>query len=142
MIHLKPNKKRVEPFKVDGLLMWRIILVDDGIGLPIGIGKGFTPMASVYPKGESSALFPGGVVTASQSIELAKMAAWTAYVQEGRAENYAALDEGTKEIADSAIKRRRTEKPWPQAKVDYYLRLSDWFFASGGFRVCSGGPSI
>jgi hypothetical protein len=132
---LKPRNKSADAFSM-GAFSWCWML-DNGVGLPVGYGPGFSPGSFIYrnrPDGLCIGYNDGARVTSAEAKEMAKVARWVADYQD---DLYA---EWMKEPEDRRQKMqneptRLYKLPVRRDFVEKVRAFAEWAEKSGGFTV-------
>ena len=132
---LSPRHKVAGDFQM-GAFSWCWML-DNGVGLPVGYGPGFSPEQVCYrarPDGLCIGHNDGARVTAAEAKDMAKVARWLADYQDDLYELW------MKESEDSRTRMqdntsRLYKAPVRRDFVEKVRAFADWAPRSGGFRV-------
>lgn len=130
-----PKKKEAGPYHI-GAFSWPIML-EKGLGLVLGVGKGFRPGEFIYitrPDKLCVEYNDGARVSAKESKELAKVARWIARVEQARINQWKTVPEKEQETM-KADTMHIYDLPWAQERVEDFKKFADWCEKSGGFRI-------
>ena len=132
---LRPRNKAAGEFQM-GAFSWCWML-DNGVGLPVGYGPGFSPGQFCYrarPDGLCIGHKDGARVTAAEAKDMARVARWLADYQD---DLYALWMRGPedrrKHMQDDSS--RLYKAPVRRDFVEKVRAFAAWAEASGGFRV-------
>lgn len=132
---LRPRNKAAGEFQM-GAFSWCWML-DNGVGLPVGYGPGFSPGLFCYrarPDGLCIGYNDGARVTAAEAKDMAKVARWLADYQD---DLYALWmkepEDRRKHMEDNSS--RLYKGPVRRDFVEKVRAFAAWAEASGGFRV-------
>lgn len=132
---LRPRNKAAGEFQM-GAFSWCWML-DNGVGLPVGYGPGFSPGQFCYrarPDGLCIGHNDGARVTAAEAKDMARVARWLADYQD---DLYALWMRGPedrrKHMQDDSS--RLYKAPVRRDFVEKVRAFAAWAEASGGFRV-------
>lgn len=115
-------------------------MLEAGVGLPVGHGKGVRPAQFVYkgrPDGCSLGYNDGARVTAKEAKQMAQMARWIADYQMTLKDIFEKESESTRESINKAQYPMNLiyNMPIGQEWVDKLREFADFAEKSGGFRV-------
>lgn len=113
-----------------------------GLGLVLGVTRGFTPDSFVCvlrPDALSVVTGNGAWVSKKESLELAKVARWIARVQTEKIFKYDWLPDRERKRMERENKRMGLggiyNRTWPVETIDMYIKFARWSAKSGGFRI-------
>jgi hypothetical protein len=136
----KPKKKGVAWYQI-GAFSWPMML-DAGLGLVLGTGKGFRAAEFIYikrPDGLCVQYNDGASVSVRESKELAKVARWIAAVQTARLNQWETLPEAERQRMEAdnemSIYPKPYDLPWHKDAIKRFTDFADWAEKSGGFRI-------
>ena len=139
-----PRNKKAGDYQI-GSFSWPFML-DAGLGLVLGTGKGFAPAEFIYitrPDKLCVQYNDGARVTAKECRELAKVARWIAAVEDARIKQWATIPQERKDQMVSANKMLESNAnsplynlPWHPDVVQRFRTFADWAEQSGGFKIC------
>lgn len=133
---LRARHKDVEECSF-GAFSWPIML-DRGVGLPLGCGKGITPCQYVYragPKDKGSPYSNDGFrVTAKKAREMAQVACWLADYQDTLRGVYEQMPQERRDEMDKDYSGTYT-LPIRTDFVEKFRKFAEWAEKSGGFTI-------
>lgn len=130
-----PRNKKAGNYSI-GAFSWPLML-DEGLGLVLGTGKGFKPAEFIYikrPDGLCVQYNDGARVSARECKDLAKVARWIAAIQGARIKQWATVPpEEQQRMRDDTSRIYRL--PWNPDAVKKFRDFADWCDKAGGFRI-------
>ena len=134
---LKPKNKELEWFTM-GAFSWSWML-DAGVGLVLGQGKGIKPATYRYipdKKGASPCSNDGFHVTSKQAKIMAHVTRGLVSVERGKVEEWERMsEEERKQMEDWNVTRSIYNLPVRSDFIDKAEKFADWAEKSGGFRI-------
>jgi len=132
---LRPRNKKASDFSM-GAFSWSWML-DNGVGLPVGYGPGFSPGSFIYrtrPDGKCIGYNDGAKVTAAEAKQMAAVAIWLADYQDDLFAQWEKLsDEERQRMRDSTSNLYTL--PVRRDFVAKIRAFAAWAPTSGGFHV-------
>jgi hypothetical protein len=132
---LRPRNKAAGDFHM-GAFSWCWML-DNGVGLPVGYGPGFSPGSFIYrtrPDGNCIGYNDGARVSAAEAKDMARVALWLAeYHDDFYAQWMKEPEDNRKRMQDSDS--RLYKLPVRRDFVEKVRAFAAWATTSGGFRV-------
>lgn len=130
---LKPRNKAAGGHSM-GAFSWAWML-DAGVGLPLGVGPGFSPGSFVYktrPDGNCVHYNDGAKVNSAEAKQMAQLARWVADYQDSLYELYMKEpEERRKHMQDNTLYKVPVRRDF----VERVRAFADWAEKSGGFRI-------
>lgn len=130
-----PKNPNAEPYSL-GAFSWPIML-EAGLGLVLGTGKGFRPGEFVYlsrPDGRCVQYNDGATVTPEECAELAKVCRWIVAIQEARIREWEKLEEPTRRMM-KADKAGTYTLPWHPGYIQKFRDFATWCDQAQGFEI-------
>lgn len=115
----------------------RLEMLDAGLGLVLGTGKGFRPSEFIYirrPDNLCVSYNDGARVSAQECKDLAKVARWIAAIQNARLKQWETVKPADRQRME-ADKSRLYDLPWHPDAVKKFTDFADWCEKAGGFRI-------
>ncbi len=131
----KPRKKEAGWYRI-GAFSWSLML-ERGLGLVLGVGKGFKPGEFIYitrPDKLCVEYNDGARVSAAESKELAKVARWIAAIENARINQWGKVPTDD-QIRMKADTHYTYDLPWHPDRVEDFMKFADWCEKSGGFTI-------
>ena len=132
---LRPRNKELDALDF-GAFSWPWML-ETGVGLPLGYGKGFLPgqfIARNRKDGLCVAYNDGARFTATEAKQMAQLARWVADLQDSLHAEWGKIPEGEQQRMRENDQRLYT-LPVRRDFVEKTRAFADWAEKSGGFRV-------
>jgi hypothetical protein len=132
---LYARRKDVDSFRM-GAFSWHWML-DAGVGLPLGYGKGYTPGKFVYKDRKDGLCIgynDGARVTSKEAKQMAEIAEWIADYQDTLHECYQREPEEDRQRMESD-NSGLYKLPARRDFIEKMRRFAEWARTSGGFRV-------